>query len=740
MIKKTVLFWLLPLFLPDLTAQQIPQAAWDHADSLISLMTLEEKVGQMTLFTSDWAVTGPTLREGYRADVRAGKVGAIFNAHTSEYNHELQRIAVEETRLGIPLLFGYDVVHGYRTIFPIPLGEASSWDLDAMETSARIAAIEASAAGLHWTFAPMVDIARDPRWGRIAEGAGEDPFYGSLVAEARVRGFQGNDISDEVTLLACVKHFAAYGAAQAGRDYHTTDMSDRTLREVYLPPYQAAINAGAYTVMTSFNDLNGVPASGNRYLLHDILREEWGFKGMVVTDYTSISEMVSHGIVADTMEAGELAVYAGVDMDMQGAVFYDFLAQSVLEGRVNEASLDESVRYILALKYILGLFDDPYRYGSPEREALDVFSTQHLNTALDIARKSLVLLKNDGDILPIPEGTSVAIVGPLADSPLDQLGNWFADGKADEVITPLTAFKASGIDLYYARGCELSGEADEESMAEAMVAANQADVVLVFAGEAGWMSGEAASRSSITLPGPQRQLLEALRETGTPIVLVLMNGRPLDLSWEAEQCDAILEAWYPGTMGGPAIVDVLTGYHNPSGRLPVTFPRNLGQVPIFYAVKNTGRPMTDLKYTSKYLDVENTPLFPFGFGLSYGSVMYGEVTVDQDTIPMDGHVTVSCHVSNVGAVTRTETVQLYVRDYVGSVTRPLQELKGFVQVVLEPGESEKVSFVLDSEDLAFYTYDNEWKAEPGRFSLQIGPHSGDVSTVDIMLIDQDANE
>lgn len=730
-MKKTLQLFALILACSTGFAQNISDKAWQFSDSLLQKMTIEEKVGQMTLFTSDWVVTGPTLREGYRQDVISGKVGAIFNAHTSKYTHELQRLAVEETRLGIPLLFGFDVVHGYRTIFPIPLGESASWNLEAMENSARIAAVESSAAGLHWTFAPMVDIARDPRWGRISEGAGEDPYLGSQIAAARVRGFQGEDISDNNTLLSCVKHFAAYGAAQAGRDYHTTDLSDRTLRETYLPPFQAALDAGAYSIMTAFNDLNGIPASGNAYLLRDILREEWNFQGLVVTDYTSINEMVNHGIVANNREAGKLAVEAGVDMDMQGAAYYDYLTEQVENGEVEEANLDESVRYILALKYMLGLFEDPYRYGSKAREESDIFAPEHLATALDIATQSLVLLKNE-EVLPLSANQSVAIVGPMADNQRDQLGNWIGDGKAGEVITPLSAFKATDYEIYYAKGCEVTGEADEESIAEAVVAASQSDVVLAFVGEAEWMSGEAASRSTITLPGPQRELIKALKETGKPLVLVLMNGRPLDLSWEDKEVEAILEAWYPGTMGGPAIVDILTGEANPSGRLPVTFPRSLGQVPIHYNMKNTGRPYSEGRYTSKYLDVENSPLYPFGYGLSYSKVSYGTPRVS--ATEFTDSITIQCKIRNEGPMPQRETVQLYIRDMVGSVTRPVQELKAFQQLMINPGELLDVEFTLTREDLSFYTRDMSWNAEPGTFQIQIGPNSGDVKTVEVTLL------
>lgn len=710
-------------------------------DSLLQQMTLEEKIGQMTLFTSDWAVTGPTIRDNYKDDIVSGKCGAIFNAHTAAYTRELQRVAVEESRLGIPLLFGYDVIHGHKTIFPIPLGEAASWNMEVIERSARYAAMEAAAGGLHWTFNPMVDIARDPRWGRVAEGSGEDVYLGSLIAAAKVRGYQGADLSDPLTLAACVKHFAAYGAAQAGRDYHFVDMSDRVLRETYLPPYKAAIDAGAATVMTSFNEVDGVPATGNSYLLTGILRGEWGFNGMVVTDYTSINEMVNHGIVANEKEAGELAVNAGVDMDMQGAVFYNHLAKSVAEGKVPTARIDEAVRQILGLKWDLGLFEDPYRYSDVQREKEITFSKEIMDHARDAARKSIVLLKNDKvngkTLLPLDKAKkTILVVGPLADSPMDMLGTWRAAGDETKAVTLLQALKEyqPAMNVIYARGADVKG-GDRTGFGSAVNLAKTADVVVMAIGESADMSGEAASRSELGLPGVQLELFEAMKATGKPIVAVVMAGRPLTISRIAEEANAIVWPWHAGTMAGPAIADVLFGDYNPSGKLPISFPRNVGQVPIHYDMKNTGRPFdAGNKYTSKYLDVENTPLYPFGFGLSYSEFELSSLSLSSTRVPMGGDVEVKVTLANTGGLEGTETVQLYVRDMVGSVTRPLKELKGFKQVTLGPGKSAEVSFTLSSDDLRFYTRDMSLRAEPGTFTVFVGRSSADTMEASFELV------
>ncbi|RMG69069.1 MAG: glycosyl hydrolase [Bacteroidetes bacterium] len=699
-------------------------------------MTLTEKIGQMNLLTSDWVQTGPSLRPSYLADIQAGRVGAIFNAHTADYTCELQRLAVEETRLGIPLLFGFDVVHGYKTIFPMPIGEAASWDLAAIEGAARISTREAAAAGLHWTFAPMVDIARDPRWGRMAEGAGEDTWYGNEVARARVRGIQGQDLADPQTLLACVKHYAAYGAAQAGRDYHTTDLSEQTLREVYLPPFQAAIEAGAATIMTAFNDLNGIPATGNRFLLDQILRQEWGFDGFVVTDYSSIPEMIQHGIVGDTAAAAALALDAGVDMDMQASAYYYHLARLVAEGKIDEGQIDAAVRRILRAKYALGLFDDPYRYCQPNQEAAVWLSDAHRAAARDIARKSLVLLRNQGATLPLRSPDRILLTGPLADSQRDMLGSWSGAGEAESCVTLKTGLETrfGAEKVRFVPGCGIE-DGDDQGIAAAVRAARRAEVIVAAVGESAAMSGEAASRSELDLPGVQLELLQALKATGKPLVVVVFSGRALALPWLAEQADALVMAWFPGTEGGHALAEVLSGDYGPSGRLPVTVPRSVGQVPIFYNPKATGRPMDpQQKYTSKYLDVPNTPLFPFGYGLTYGEMVYEGLQAEPSVFDPSQTVTVSVTVTNRGPQAGTETVQLYVRDLVGSLTRPVRELKGFQQVTLAPGESRVVTFALRAEDLAFLRRDGTYGAEPGHFDLFIGPHAESAEHVRVKLV------
>ncbi len=698
-----------------------------RVDSVLKLMTLEEKIGQLTLFTSDYDVTGPTLRENYKEDIKAGKVGAIFNAYGVDYVRQLQRMAVEETRLGIPLIFGYDVIHGHRTIFPISLGESASWDTAMVRKAAQIAAIEATAEGLNWTFAPMVDIARDPRWGRISEGAGEDVFLGKCMAEARVKGFQGRRLDDPKTLVACAKHFAAYGAAQAGRDYHTVDISERTLREVYLPPFKAAVDAGVGTFMTSFNETAGVPSTGNRFLLTDVLRNEWGFKGFVVTDYTSINEMVAHGFAKNEKEAGELAINAGVDMDMQGAVYYNYLKKSIEEGKVSMATVDEAVRRILRIKFKLGLFDNPYLYCDNNREKYEVMTQEHLDFARNMARKSIVLLKNEKQILPLSkEIKTLAVIGPLADNRRELLGSWSAAGNWTQAITILEGIRnavSSSTKILYARGCNIH---DDTTLyiAEAVNKSRQADAVILVIGEAHWMSGEAASRSDLGLPGVQQQLADAIMAVGKPVIAVLLSGRPLTITKLSEQTTALLAAWFPGTMAGPAVADVIFGDYNPSAKLPVTFPRNVGQIPIYYCMKNTGRPMDpDNKYTSKYLDIPNTPLFPFGFGLSYTSFEYSDLQLSQTILKASDTLQVRVKVKNTGKYSGEETVQMYVRDLVGSVTRPVKELKGFKKVYLNPGEEQVVAFKLTARDLSFWDIHMNFTHEPGEFKVFVGGDS-----------------
>lgn len=708
-----------------------------RVDSLMSLMTLEEKIGQLTLYTSDYDVTGPTIRENYKDDIKSGRVGAIFNAYGAAYTRKLQEIAVKETRLGIPLLFGYDVIHGHRTIFPISLGEAASWDLKAIEQSARVAAAEASAEGLHWTFAPMCDIARDPRWGRMSEGAGEDVYLGARIAEARVKGFQGQGLGNTDAVMACVKHFAAYGAAQAGRDYHTVDMSERMLREVYLPPYHAAIKAGAATVMTSFNELDGVPASGSKYLMTDILRKEWGFDGFVVTDYTSIMEMLYHGVAEDTAAAAALSIEAGVDMDMQAGFFQDALPQLVKDGKVKVSLIDDAVRRILRKKFELGLFEDPYRYSNTTREKATLMKPEFLAAARDVARKSVVLLKNDNHVLPLSKQMrKIAVVGPLAHSRRDMIGSWSAAGDWKKAVTLLEGIQQAvspQTQVLYARGANIDDDSTQY-ISEAVRVAQQADAVVLALGEGAWMTGEAASRAHLDLPGIQQQLAEAIYKTGKPVVVVLMNGRPLTINWLQQHVPAIVETWYLGTQAGHAAADVLFGDYNPSGKLPVTFPRAIGQVPIFYSMKNTGRPMDPKnKYTSKYLDESNEPLYPFGFGLSYTTFAYGDVQLSKTIITDKDVLQVSCTVTNTGQVAGEEVVQLYIRDLVGSVTRPVKELKRFEKVLLQSGEQKVVTFTLTVDDLAFYRRDMSFGAEPGKFEIYIGGNSRDVKSASFEL-------
>ena len=679
-----------------------------RVDELMKKMTLDEKIGQMVLFTSDWSVTGPSMRQGYLDDIRAGRCGNLLNAYTADFTREVQRIAVEESRLGIPILFGYDVIHGFRTIFPINLGMSASWDIQAIEKSAQIAAEEAAAAGLQWTYSPMCDISVEPRWGRISEGSGEDPYLGSLIAAAMVRGYQGDDLAADNTLLACVKHFAAYGAPQAGRDYNTVDMSERWLREFYLPPYKAAVDAGALSVMASFNELDGVPAHANKHLMQDILRDEWGFEGFIVTDYTGINEMVCHGYAADEADAGVLSVNAGVDMDMMSASFMNYLKDKVEKGEVSRKIVDDACRRILNLKAALGLLDDPYKYCDSQREKDRTLTPENKAFARSFAAETMVLLKNNG-ILPLKKGEKVAILGPLADSKDDLLGSWRGAGEVQSVpASVLDAIK------------EVTP-----------VVANAAKVVLVIGEPWSW-TGEAASRSSIRIPEEQVALLKQLKKQGKQVAVVLMNGRPLDLSEESELADAILEAWYPGTMGGYAVADVLFGDVNPCGKLSVTFPRNLGQVPIYHYAKNTGRPYVhpEAKYESRYLDVPNEPLYAFGHGLSYTTFEYSDITLEAGDsrdkpendvcFKGDEELTARVTVTNTGDREGTEVVQMYIRDLVGSVTRPVKQLKGFERITLGPGESKEVVFTICKETLSFYRQDMTWGAESGDFNIFIG--------------------
>ena len=724
-----------------------------QVDSVMALMTLDEKIGQMTLFTTDWESTGPSIKAGYENDVRNGNCGALFNSHTVAFTRRLQDIAVKESRLHIPLIFGYDVIHGYKTIFPIPLAESCSWDLAAMENTASIAAKEASAAGLHWTFAPMVDISRDPRWGRVMEGAGEDTYLGSLIAAARVKGFQGDNFDHADKLMACIKHFAGYGAPIAGRDYNTVDMTERTFRDIYLPTYISGVKAGAMTIMTSFNELDGVPSSGNKWLLDDVLRKENGFHGFIVTDYTSINEMVNHGYSKDEAQAGEQAANAGVDMDMQGAVYQRFLKNSIESGRVPMQKVDDAVRRILTAKFKLGLFKDPYRFCNEQREKETIFSPVHQQAALDMAHKSIVLLKNENNILPLTTKKTIALIGPLAADGTQLIGAWSGAGEGDKCVSVLTAFqnraRKDGFTLLHAHGTDISGM-DKKGFTEAIALANQSDIIIAVVGESKEMSGEAAVRADLGLPGVQEDLVKELVATGKPVVVVLMNGRPLIIPWIAEHAKAVVETWYAGTQGGPAIADILFGDYNPSAKLTMTFPRSMGQVPLFYNEKNTGRPYDPTtKYNTRYLDVPNTPQFPFGYGLSYTTFTYDSLQLSSprppskgEEVPQGEHVydmrdtiTASIKITNTGKRSGEEIVQLYVRDLVGSVTRPVKELKGFKKIKLEPGESQTVTFKITSDQLRFYTADMTYKAEPGDFWIMVGPDSERLQKKQIRLVE-----
>lgn len=713
-------------------------------DDLMGRMTIEEKVGQLNLVSVGFDITGPILSENVEEKIKAGQAGGVFNTFTPDAVRRLQDIAVKETRLGIPLLFGYDVIHGHKTMFPIPLGLSASWDMDLIGRVARAAADEASADGVNWIYSPMVDITRDPRWGRVSEGNGEDPYLGSCIARAMVQNFQMDDLARENTVMACLKHFALYGASEAGRDYNTVDMSRIRMYNEYLPPYKAAVEAGVGSVMTSFNEIDGVPATANRWLLTDLLRDDWGFKGFVVTDYTATMELVNHGL-GDKAKVSELALNAGTDMDMVSEYFLETGVELVKSGRVSEDVLDAACRRILEAKYKLGLFEDPYRYVSEKRAAASIYSADKLALSKEAAIKSMVLLKNDRQVLPLDAARKVAFIGPHVKGRRDLIGNWSAAGDWRKAVTLWEGIEhlvGTG-NCLYAQGCNmledetLTGKLNshdamiekkasaEALMAEAVRTARQADVVVAVLGETFGMSGEAASRSDISLPQNQRELLKALKATGKPIVLVLMNGRPLTLEWEDREMDAILETWFAGTKAGDAIAEVLYGKATPSGKLSMTFPRNVGQIPVYYNHKNTGRPfMEGQKYTTQYLDVTNEPLYPFGHGLSYTTFAYCDINLSANALNgSDGKLTASVIVTNTGKRAGVETVQLYIRDKVGSVTRPVKELKGFRQVLLNPGESKQVNFDITVDDLKFYNSDLQYVAEPGEFQVFIGGSS-----------------
>ncbi len=685
-------------------------AAAQNLDSLLGRMTLEEKLGQLNLLSAGGRASPAQMQLA-----REGKLGGLFNVIGAENTTPVQRIAVMESRLKIPLLFGLDVIHGYRTIFPIPLAEAGSFDPEAAQATARAAGLEAAAAGISWTYAPMVDIARDPRWGRIAEGSGEDPYLGSLMAAARVKGFQE-------TIFATAKHFAGYGAAEAGREYNTTEITERTMREIYLPPFKAAVDAGVASLMSAFNDIAGVPSSGNAWLTDTVLRREWGFNGFVVSDWTSVAELIQHGVAAGPSEAGRRALTSGVDMDMQSSIYVDSLPALVRANRIPMAVVDSAVMRVLRAKMRLGLFRDPYR----ARTTPPVAETRAL--ARRVARESIVLLKNDRNVLPLGRNTpTIAVIGPLADSKVDPLGPWHTLGQPEDVVTVLQGIRshASATQVLYARGAGID-DSSTAGFAEAVAAAKRASVAVLVLGEREDMSGEAASRSMLGLPGVQEQLLEAVVATGTPVVLVLMNGHPLILEWAADHVPAIAETWFLGVEAGNAIADVLFGDANPSGKLPVTIPRSLGQIPLYYNHRNTGRPFeANNKFTSKYLDVPVTPRYPFGFGLSYTTFAYSNLKLSTARARVSDTVTATVTVANTGSREGTEVVQLYVHDEVSSVARPVRELKGFQRVTLKSGESRAVDIRVGVRDLAFYGLDMKRVVEPGTFRVYAGPSSAE---------------
>jgi beta-glucosidase len=687
-------------------------------------MTLAEKLGQLQQLDGE---ANGNLRPEHLELVRQGLLGSTLNVRGAAKTNQLQRVAVTESRLKIPMIFGFDVIHGYRTVFPIPLGEAASWDPAGAERAAAIAARESRAAGVHWTFAPMVDIARDPRWGRIAEGSGEDPYLGAAMARARVRGFQGNDYSADDKVVATAKHWVAYGAAEAGRDYNTTDVSERNLREVYFPPFKAAVDAGVGTFMSAFNDLNGVPTSGNSFTLTKVLRGEWKFDGFVVSDYTSVEELMKHGVAANGSEAAREAINAGVDMEMVSRLYNKHGGDLIKSGQVSPRTIDEAVRRILRIKFRLGLFDKPYT--DEAREGAAIFSSANVAAARELAARSMVLLKNEHNALPLNKTVrSIALIGPLADSRNDMLGSWTGDGHPEDAVTLLQGLrsKVPQAKVNYAKGCDVWCEKTDD-FDDAVKAARGSDVVIIAVGESADMSGEAASRSSLDLPGRQLDLVKAVQATGKPVVVVLMNGRPLTINWIAEHTPAILETWFAGTQAGNAIADVLFGDVNPGGKLPVTFPRTVGQVPIYYNHMNTGRPPDERqKYTSKYLDVPWTPLFPFGYGLSYTQFKITNLKLSAQSIRPQGTVKVSVDVENVGQRAGDEVVQLYIRDVAASVTRAVKELRGFQRVTLQPGEKRRIEFTLGPKELGFYNRSMSFVVEPGEFMVMAGSNSEDL--------------
>ena len=723
--------------------------------NLMSKMTLDEKIGQLNLVTPGGAVTGSVVSSDVDGKIRAGKVGGLFGITGASTVRQAQDIAVKNSRLHIPLFFGLDVIHGHRTIFPIPLGLAASWDTTLIEQSAAIAAKEATAEGLNWAFSPMVDIARDPRWGRVAEGNGEDPYLGGKIAAAMVRGYQGKNYDSVTKLMACVKHFALYGAAEAGRDYNTVDMSRLKMYEYYLPPYKAAVDAGVGSVMSSFNEIDGIPATANQWLLTDLLRKQWGFKGLVVSDYTSVSEMINHGL-GDLQTVSALALKAGLDMDMVSEGMLTTLKQSLQQGKVTQQQIDAACRRILEAKYKMGLFENPYKYMDANRAATDIMTTDNRATARTIAAHSCVLLKNTNNVLPLKKSGTIALVGPLAESQRNMLGTWAVSGDYTQSVDIATGMKnvvGNSVNILYAKGANISDDSDvvkrvntlgkvididkrspQVMLTEAVNLAKNTDVTVAVLGEASEMTGESSSMTNIALQESQHKLLEALLATGKPVVLVVMSGRPMTLTYEDKNATAILETWFPGTEAGNAVADVLFGAYNPSGKITMSFPRNVGQIPIYYNHKNTGRPFHEgdgTKFKSDYLDASNDPLYPFGYGLSYSNFTYSDVSLDKTTVSGNGTVTATVTVTNNSNVAGEETVQLYISDPVASVTRAVEDLKGFQKIMLNGGESKQVTFTITTKELSFYNSDLKYSWEPGDFVIHIGGNSRDVKSAGV---------
>lgn len=761
--KKLLILWFLPIVFLCLNSFKHTRPEDKNknmkvfVDELMQKMTINEKIGQLNLLAGyEEIITGAAHKSVIGNNIREGKVGAVMNVKSQSKIRELQRLAVEESRLGIPLLFGMDVIHGYKTVFPIPLGLAASFDMDLIQQSARISAIEASADGICWNFSPMVDISRDPRWGRMAEGVGEDPYLASCIASSFVKGYQGDDLSLNNTIMACVKHFALYGAAEGGRDYNTADMSRIRMFNEYFPPFKAAIEAGVGSVMTAFNEVDGVPASCNQWLMTQVLRETWGFNGFVVTDYTAINEIVKHGL-GDLQQASALALKAGVDMDMIGMGYLTTLEKSLRDGLISESQINTACRRILEAKYKLGLFDDPYRYLDPQRPQNEIFTPEHNKIARETAAQTFVLLKNDNQILPLSPKGKIALIGPLADNQLNMAGTWSVAADHRQSITVLEGLinvLSGRAEVSYAKGCNITEDPEmdlrtavrgipsidkntspEKLRAEALDLAKKSDIIVAVMGESAEMSGESSSRADITLPGKQRELLEELVKTGKPVVLVLFTGRPLILSWEHEHIPAILNVWFGGTQSGNAIADVIFGSMNPCGKLPVCFPRHLGQIPVYYNHKNTGRPLESewfKKFRSNYLDVVNEPLYPFGYGLSYTSFSFSPIQLNKYFLKGFDTLYASVTITNTGKYEGAEIAQLYIRDLVGSITRPVKELKGFQKVYLMPGEKKTITFSITPKDLMFYNYNLEFDWEAGEFIIMIGNSSNNVETAKIV--------